>query len=114
LHDPENSALGRVCVVSDRHLTGASRVDGRSLKLELLSATRLPSSNRLLRRNTMARVVGPVALERVLVGVGGLDGGTLSVGNIPLLGLNHDQVGGDEGKESRSGDDGGESELHFV
>lgn len=61
----------------------------------------------------MARVVGTIGLERILWAIIEADVRTLGDWNGPLLGVGHDEMGRDRRKESRDGESGGESELHF-
>lgn len=61
----------------------------------------------------MAREVGTIGLERVrraIIEVGGRTGG---VQDRPLHGGSHLEMGRDHRNESRDGESGGESELHF-
>lgn len=61
----------------------------------------------------MAREVGAISLERVLLAVAELDAAANAGRNEPLLGGGHDDMGRDRRNESRNGESGGESELHF-
>lgn len=61
----------------------------------------------------MAREVGTIGLERILHAIIKVDGGSQDGGNGPLLRVGHDEMGRDRRKESRDGESGGESELHF-
>lgn len=60
----------------------------------------------------MAREVGTIGLERVLLAVAELGSGDEGRDE-PLLGRSHDDMGRDRRKEGRDGESGGEGELHF-
>lgn len=60
----------------------------------------------------MAREVGTIGLERVLLTVAELGSGDEGRDE-PLLGRGHDDMGRDRRNEGRDGEGGGESELHF-
>lgn len=88
-------------------------MDGTADELEGLGASRSVSCNGGFGSYTVAGEVGAIGLERVLLTIAGLDGGADLVRNEPLLGGSHDEMGGDGGEESRDGDQGSDSELHF-
>lgn len=88
-------------------------MNSASDELKRLGATRCIGSDRGFGGYTVARIVGTVGLERVLLAIASLNSRTNLVRNEPLLRCSHDEMGGDRRDEGRNGDESGDSELHF-